>query len=156
MAAAREQISPSPVLTRGDLEDCGYPSTFVPYLVDAGGSIYTYNTPVDTTSMYEQRRITMLRHSSFQQRFKSQRLSRNRRRRRNRTECNTGSSPWRALLALLLQDMPPLHVALVQRCPSRLSSRVRNWLDSFPGRWIGHGGPIAWSPRSPDPITPPL
>jgi hypothetical protein len=28
---------------------------------------------------------------------------------------------------------------------------VRQWLNAtFPGRWIGRGGPIAWSPRSPD------
>lgn len=31
---------------------------------------------------------------------------------------------------------------------------VRKWLDeTFPGKWIGRGGPVAWPPRSPD-ITP--
>ncbi|KYN27435.1 hypothetical protein ALC57_03144 [Trachymyrmex cornetzi] len=31
------------------------------------------------------------------------------------------------------------------------SRRVRNHLDlTFPGRWIGRGGPVSWCPRSPD------
>ena len=28
---------------------------------------------------------------------------------------------------------------------------MRDYLnESFPNRWLGHGGPVAWSPRSPD------
>jgi len=31
---------------------------------------------------------------------------------------------------------------------------VRDYLnESFPNRWLGHGGPVAWPPRSPD-LTP--
>jgi len=31
---------------------------------------------------------------------------------------------------------------------------VREYLnESFPNRWLGHGGPVAWPPRSPD-LTP--
>ncbi|OXU20115.1 hypothetical protein TSAR_016502 [Trichomalopsis sarcophagae] len=44
----------------------------------------------------------------------------------------------------LQQDGDPPHYARL----------VRNFLnDRFPNRWIGRGGPIAWSPRSPD-LTP--
>ena len=39
---------------------------------------------------------------------------------------------------------------------SHWGSDVRLFLDAtFPNRWIGRDGPIAWPPRSPD-ITPPL
>lgn len=45
----------------------------------------------------------------------------------------------------LMQDGAPAHWART----------VREWLDeTFPGRWIGRGGAVAWPPRSPD-LTPP-
>jgi len=32
---------------------------------------------------------------------------------------------------------------------------VREYLnESFPNRWLGRGGPVAWPPRSPDLTTP--
>lgn len=35
--------------------------------------------------------------------------------------------------------------------PAHFSIAVRNHLDAtYPGRWIGRGGPVAWPPRSPD------
>lgn len=35
--------------------------------------------------------------------------------------------------------------------PCHYAKTVRNYLDlTYPGRWIGRGGPIAWAPRSPD------
>jgi len=38
--------------------------------------------------------------------------------------------------------------------PPRYTRHLRNYLDeSFPNRWLGRGGPVAWPPRSPD-ITP--
>lgn len=41
----------------------------------------------------------------------------------------------------LMHDGAPAHTSLV----------VRDYLNhSFPGRWIGQGGPISWPPRSPD------
>jgi hypothetical protein len=45
MVAAREQISPSPVLTTGVIQDC------VPYLADGRDSTYIQYT-IDTASMY--------------------------------------------------------------------------------------------------------
>jgi hypothetical protein len=38
--------------------------------------------------------------------------------------------------------------------PAHYEEDVRQWLNAtYPGRWIGRGGPTAWPPRSPD-ITP--
>jgi hypothetical protein len=38
--------------------------------------------------------------------------------------------------------------------PAHYGEDVRPWLNAtYPGRWIGRGGPIAWPPRSPD-LTP--
>lgn len=38
--------------------------------------------------------------------------------------------------------------------PAHFSRQVRAWLDeNFNGRWIGRGGPISWTPRSPN-LTP--
>jgi hypothetical protein len=38
--------------------------------------------------------------------------------------------------------------------PEHYGEDFRQWLnDTYPGRWIGHGGPIAWPPQSPD-LTP--
>jgi len=45
----------------------------------------------------------------------------------------------------------PHHHSQMQRCYSR---DVTTFLDeTFPGRWVGRGGPTAWPPRSPD-LTP--
>jgi len=38
--------------------------------------------------------------------------------------------------------------------PPHYTQHAREYLDkSFPNRWLGRGGPIAWPPRSPD-LTP--
>jgi len=35
--------------------------------------------------------------------------------------------------------------------PPHYTRRVREYLnESFPNRWLGRGGPVAWPPRSPD------
>jgi hypothetical protein len=35
--------------------------------------------------------------------------------------------------------------------PAHYGEDVWQWLNmTYPGRWIGHGGLIAWPPRSPD------
>ena len=40
------------------------------------------------------------------------------------------------------------------RCPASLPQRCYHISDeTFPGRWVGRGGPTAWPPRSPD-LTP--
>jgi hypothetical protein len=39
--------------------------------------------------------------------------------------------------------------------PAHWAREVREWMnEQFGGKWIGHGGPIEWPPRSPD-LTPP-
>ena len=39
--------------------------------------------------------------------------------------------------------------------PPHYTRHVREYLiESFPNRWLGRGGPVAWPPRSPD-LTPP-
>jgi hypothetical protein len=58
----------------------------------------------------------------------------------------------------LLEDVP---LAVRQRlwfqhdgAPAHYGEDVRQWLNAtYPGRWIGRGGPIAWPLRSPD-LTP--
>jgi hypothetical protein len=55
----------------------------------------------------------------------------------------------------LLEDVP---LAVTQRlwfqhdrAPVHYGEDVRQWLNAtYPGRWIGRGGTIAWPPRSPD------
>ena len=38
--------------------------------------------------------------------------------------------------------------------PPHNTRHVREYLnESFPNRWLGRGGPVAWAPRSPD-LTP--
>ena len=70
-------------------------------------------------------------------------------------------------LAMLQQNfMPELNllenssdiIFMQDGAPPRWAKKVRSWLnETFPGRWIGRGGPedlnIAWPPRSPD-MTP--
>ncbi|GBN34291.1 hypothetical protein AVEN_34826-1 [Araneus ventricosus] len=42
----------------------------------------------------------------------------------------------------------------IRKAPLHCGMDVRTFLDTtFPNRWIGRGGPIAWPPKSPD-ITP--
>jgi hypothetical protein len=58
----------------------------------------------------------------------------------------------------LLEDVP---LAVRQRlwfqhdrAPAHYGENARQWLNAtYPGRWIGLGGPIAWPPQSPD-LTP--
>jgi hypothetical protein len=39
--------------------------------------------------------------------------------------------------------------------PPHFALSVRTWVnESYPNRWIGRGGPVAWPARSPD-LTPP-
>jgi hypothetical protein len=62
------------------------------------------------------------------------------------------------VLAGLLKDMP---LAVRQRlwfqhdgAPAHYGEDIRQWLNAtYPGRWIGPGGPTAWTPRSPE-LTP--
>lgn len=68
-------------------------------------------------------------------------------------------------LAFLSTDLPELleDIPLAARArmwfqcdgaPPHYGIEVRRWLDQqFPGRWLGRGGPAAWSARSPD-LTP--
>ncbi|GBM05154.1 hypothetical protein AVEN_197716-1 [Araneus ventricosus] len=55
----------------------------------------------------------------------------------------------------MLNDVPP-HIRRVMwfqqdGAPAHYVRDVRNYLDiTFPNRWIGRGGPVAWPPRSPD------
>jgi hypothetical protein len=79
--------------------------------------------------------------------------------------CSTGSSRWSAYddfleetLQLLVANVPvQVHESMWFQhdgAPTHFAHRVRSWLDNdFPDRWIGHGGPIAWPPHSPD-LTP--
>ena len=58
----------------------------------------------------------------------------------------------------LLEDIPLIIMSqmYVQHdgAPPHYTRHVREYLNkSFPSRWFGHGGPIAWPPRSPD-LTP--
>jgi len=41
-----------------------------------------------------------------------------------------------------------------ERAPPNYTIRVREFLNEyFPNLWLGRGGPVPWSPRSPD-LTP--
>lgn len=53
-----------------------------------------------------------------------------------------------------LADLQPTVMFQQDGAPPHWGLRVREFLnETFPGRWIGRGGPILWPPRSPD-ITP--
>jgi hypothetical protein len=53
-----------------------------------------------------------------------------------------------------LSNLQPGIVFQQDGAPPHWNLNVRAFLDTtFPGRWIGRGGPIAWPPRSPD-VTP--
>lgn len=55
----------------------------------------------------------------------------------------------------MLNDVRP-HIRQVMwfqqdGAPAHYAREVRNYLDvTFPNKWIGRGGPVAWPPRSPD------
>ncbi|EZA47877.1 hypothetical protein X777_15252, partial [Ooceraea biroi] len=55
----------------------------------------------------------------------------------------------------LLKDVP-LHIwqnmwLLQDGAPAHFSQEVQEFLNNtFPNRWIGRGGPVAWPPKSPD------
>ena len=56
----------------------------------------------------------------------------------------------------ILDDMPLQSRHLwyqLDSAPAHFTLLVCQWLDNFPIRWIGRGGPIAWPVRSPD-LTP--
>ena len=47
-----------------------------------------------------------------------------------------------------------VYTAHVLETPPHYTQHVREYLnESLPNRWLGHGGPVAWPPRSPD-LTP--
>ena len=53
----------------------------------------------------------------------------------------------------VLRDHPELRM-MCDGAPAHFERNVRDWMDThFHNRWIGRGGPIAWSARSPD-LTP--
>ena len=53
-------------------------------------------------------------------------------------------------IALIMNQMNFQH----DGAPSHYTRHVRDYLnESFPNRWLGRGGPVAWPPRSPN-LTP--
>jgi hypothetical protein len=51
-------------------------------------------------------------------------------------------------------QIPPSFIFQQDGAPPHFHRDVTTFLDeTFPGRWIGRGGPTAWPPRSPD-LTP--
>lgn len=60
----------------------------------------------------------------------------------------------RHVLPELLEDVPPQMWLQHDGAPAHFSAEVREFLNNtFPNRWIGRGGHVAWPPRSPD-LTP--
>ena len=62
------------------------------------------------------------------------------------------------VLPELLEDVPVNlafnHWFQHDGCPAHFGLQVRHHLnETYPNRWIGRGGPVAWPPRSPD-LTP--
>ena len=58
----------------------------------------------------------------------------------------------------LLEDIPLMITRQMHfqhdGAPPHYTRHVRDYLnESFPNRWLGRGGPVAWPPRSPD-LTP--
>jgi hypothetical protein len=71
---------------------------------------------------------------------------------------NTYEAFLRNELPGLLEDIPLVIRSQMyfqhDGAPPHYTIRVREFLnESFPNRWLGRGGPIAWAPRSPD-LTP--
>jgi hypothetical protein len=69
---------------------------------------------------------------------------------------------WQELVSVELQQVPTLkcndeHKNFIFEqvsAPPHFQRNVTTFLDeTFPGRWVGRGGPTAWPPRSPD-LTP--
>src|SRR5215475_8559763 len=69
---------------------------------------------------------------------------------------------WQELVSVELQKVPTLNCTDVHKnfifeqdgAPPHFHRDVTTFLDeTFPGRWVGRGGPTAWPPRSPD-LTP--
>jgi hypothetical protein len=53
-----------------------------------------------------------------------------------------------------VEDLQPMVIFQQDGAPSHWGRIVRDYLDAtFPNRWLGKDGPLAWPPRSPD-ITP--
>jgi hypothetical protein len=53
-----------------------------------------------------------------------------------------------------VEDLQPTVIFQQDGAPSLWGRIVRDYLDAtFPNRWLGRDGPLAWPPRSPD-ITP--
>ena len=51
-------------------------------------------------------------------------------------------------------QIPPGFIFQQEGAPPHFYRDVTTFLDeTFPGRWVGRGGPTAWPPRSPD-LTP--
>ena len=66
---------------------------------------------------------------------------------------NTYLDMWQLFVVPQIQDIPDL-IFQQDGAPPHWGLAVRAYLDTtYPGRWIGRGGPINWPPRSPD-ITP--
>jgi hypothetical protein len=58
-------------------------------------------------------------------------------------------------MPLLLSENVPVHVCKSMCCQhygahTHLPSQVYNWLDNFLDGWFGYGGPVTWTPHSPD------
>ena len=71
---------------------------------------------------------------------------------------NTYEAFLRNELPGLLEDIPLMIRSKMyfqhDGAPPHYTIRVRKFLnESFPNRWLGRGGPVAWPPRSPD-LTP--
>jgi len=71
---------------------------------------------------------------------------------------NTYEAFLRNELPCLLEDIPLMIRSQMyfqhDGAPPHYTRHVRDYLDeSFPNRWLGRGGPVAWPPRSPD-LTP--
>jgi hypothetical protein len=63
----------------------------------------------------------------------------------------TGRSYLDVLELYVVPQLPPQTTLQQDGAPPRFYHHVRNHLDKeMAGRWIGRGGPIAWTPRSPD------
>ena len=55
-----------------------------------------------------------------------------------------------------IADWPDIDAIIFQQdgAPPHFARQVKDWLhETFPGRWLGRGGPYDWPPRSPD-LTP--
>ena len=68
---------------------------------------------------------------------------------------NTYEDFLRHVLQGLLEDIPLMIKSQMNfhddGAPPHYTRRVREFLnESLPNRWLGHGGPIPWPPRSPD------